>query len=553
MKNLYQTVMVSTILFILLSFVTAQSQNSTIFRKGPEKAVGGITKEEQSARQAGLFDWLTSETPTGTLDTPVRVELTQEDRTEIAKPQPPPLRIGVVKSISPMIEINGLQRGQVFKKGRGVFQETDDGGFVWALTVISPDAIGIRLHFRNFSIPDNADLYFYSPDGQVRGPYQRQGPNGTGEFWTNTVFSETGIIVLRHFGEYTAEDLRNVSFVITDLGHISRGFPKPVSENHTWSHDQCGNPSCVIDASCGGLGPAGPAADAVAKMEWIQGAFIYTCTGGLIVDTDSSTERRLFLTANHCLSKSSSNLETFFDYTTSSCKGDCPGSPDPNTTGATVLRTGRKGDYTLLELGSGNLPASAVFLGWNNDPVASADGSNLYRVSNPNFGPQVYSEHEVDANSPTCTQWPRGERIYSVDINGATDGGSSGSPVVNGASEVVGQLSGSCGYNPGDACDSGQNWTVDGALAYYYGDVAQFLDPDTSCEPSPEVCDDGSDNDCDGQADCSDSDCASDPICDGGGDACVNPGGLPKGDGCSDDADCCSNKCKGPSFNLTCR
>ncbi len=151
---------VAAVPLILLSFATAQSQNSTTFRVGPEKAVGGITKEEHSARQAELFNWLTANTPSAALDKPIRVELTLQDLDELATPQPRrgvPLRIGLVKSISPVIEISGLQRSQLLRGGGriagGVFQETDDGGFVWAATITSPGAIGIRLHFSNFSIP----------------------------------------------------------------------------------------------------------------------------------------------------------------------------------------------------------------------------------------------------------------------------------------------------------------------------------------------------------------------------------------------------------------
>jgi hypothetical protein len=43
------------------------------------------------------------------------------------------------------------------------------------------------------------------------------------------------------------------------------------------------------------------------------------------------------------------------------------------------------------------------------------------------------------------------------------------------------------------------------------------------------------DNDCDGYADCDDSDCLSDPAC-----VC-----LPQGSACDADAECCSNKCRG--------
>ena len=104
---------------------------------------------------------------------------------------------------------------------------------------------------------------------------------------------------------------------------------------------------------------------------------------------------------------------------------------------------------------------------------------------------EAYSEHEVDLNAPTCLSWPRGERIYSRDIFGATEGGSSGSPVLNAQAEVVGQLSGACGTNVYDECDAVNNATVDGAFAHYYAKVQPFLgDGSSGCSTAPE-CDDG--------------------------------------------------------------
>lgn len=163
-------------------------------------------------------------------------------------------------------------------------------------------------------------------------------------------------------------------------------------------------------------------------------------------------------------------------YATSSCNGTCPsnGGWPYVTTGATVAVSNRKGDFTLMQLTT-NPPAGSVLLGWNSAPVANTNGAHLYRISNPNFGPQVYSQHDVNTSAPTCTGWPRGERIYSRDITGATDGGSSGSPVLNASSQVVGQLSGACGTNVNNPCDAAANATVDGAFAYYYSQVQPFL------------------------------------------------------------------------------
>ena len=221
-------------------------------------------------------------------------------------------------------------------------------------------------------------------------------------------------------------------------------------------------------------------------------------------------------------------METFFFYRASQCQS-CPDPGAANTTGSTIVSSGRSSDYTLLRL-SQNAPAGAAFLGWTSSAVANTNGTNLYRLSHPKGAPQAYSEHVVDTSKPTCQSWPRGAWIYSRDLYGATEGGSSGSPVVNGAGQLVGQLSGACGYNVNDVCDAESNATVDGAFAAYYGNVSQFLgsgggsgctdaDGDGVCASQGDCNDnnnkiypgandtkgkqgrDGVDNDCDGRID----------------------------------------------------
>ncbi len=527
-------------------FVTAVSAQE--FRSvPPEQSVRGVTVAEHFVRQQQLNTWLTREMPDGTLATRVGIKLTRDERIDLQKRAPAggvPLRIGTVKSLTPAVSVSGLvpqaPNRRVSQVAGGRFQTTDDGGFVWALAIGSEGANGVRVHLKNFSLPANADMYFFNLEGEAHGPYQGRGRNGDGDFWTNTVFSDTAVILLRQFGPVTEQEQRNLSFVIDRVGHIGDGFLDSGPQSHLFSQGQCGNASCVVDASCGGLGPAEAAADAVAKIEWIQGRFIFTCSGGLIADSDTSTDRNLFLTANHCISKkrNASNMETFFFYTTSSCDGNCPGNPAPHTIGSTILKTSQNGDFTLLEL-SEDPPAGTTFLGFDSSPIAFAGGTDLYRISNPNFGPQVFSEHQVITNTQTCSTLPRGEFIYSKDVNGATDGGSSGAPVVNSDGEIVGQLFGCCGFNCGNVCDPNNNFTVDGALASYYDQVEEFLDPSPCIPSGAEVCNSGLDEDCDGDIDCNDTDCEGDPACEVGG--CT--GGVNKAI-CTVNSDCCSGNCR---------
>ena len=172
--------------------------------------------------------------------------------------------------------------------------------------------------------------------------------------------------------------------------------------------------------------------------------------------------------------------------------------------------------------------------------MAFTNGADLYRISNANYGPQVYSQQDVDTTAGTCTGLSRGNIIYSNNNVGSTMGGSSGSPVVNSDGKVVGQLSGGCGTNVNDVCDTINNATVDGAFAAYFEQVKPFLDP-PECVPVEEICDDLIDNDCDGLIDGDDTE-----DCDGGG-------GEPKGEPCVDDSDCASNKCRGKPGAKTCK
>src|SRR6185295_2140735 len=222
-------------------------------------------------------------------------------------------------------------------------------------------------------LPANADLFFFSPEGQAFGSYNDRG----GDFWTHTVFGQTGIVMVRHYGPAGAEDLKHVSFTIGDVGHIGKAF---VNSQRIATESFCSfNVPCIENASCHNGTPADAAKSATALMQWISGQFIYTCTGTLLNDTDNATQIPHFLTANHCLSSNSiaANLQTYFQFSLSCGSTNCPAQANPGgiqRLGATVKATGATGDYTLLQLNQ-TPPAGSVFLGWTNTPIANTNGA----------------------------------------------------------------------------------------------------------------------------------------------------------------------------------
>lgn len=536
-------------------------------RPSSQEATEGDCRQEASA----LLDSLRASTPRSPAAKPILVE-----RRADAPEQEPPLdrriRVGRADALGADVSFRGLRADQLTPTPRdlrhGTIQSGELGGFVWNGSVASSGAAALRLRFTAFYLPRQAALYLWTEQGDVFGPYTGRGIHGDGEFWSHTLRGSTVNLQLRYEGVDLDNALRAARFVIADVGHLTRAFPFGSEGPEAGSNLCAENEPCVENAECTNL-PAAikPAQDAVAAIIFQSGAFLYLCSGGLIADTDPGSVIPYFLTANHCLSRDreARSVEAYFQYRSKDCKTDsCALSGSPiQINGASLVATNRTSDYSLLRLAA--LPAGAVLLGWTASPVASLDGAPLHRISHPSGSPQAYSSHVVDTDRPTCSSWPRGPWIYSSDTFGATEGGSSGSPVVNGSGQIVGQLSGACGFNVSDSCDAAANATVDGAFANYYSQVASILDPVTSCTDADgdgfcmengdcddgdptihpgaiEVCDDGKDNDCDGAIDAADTDCQT---------GSCDLGGL--GSLCASDVECCSNKCRGKPGAKTCR
>jgi V8-like Glu-specific endopeptidase len=458
---------------------------------------------DHAVRRAELHRSLVARESAKGLARALEVRLTSEERAEArARVVDGRLRVGIDKPVGVAFRI-----GPTVKLGDVA---NSDGAFVWSGRVTAPGATALRLHFSPFDLPESAELYVYSADGQAHGPYTGRGPVDDGELWTNTIFGDEVRLQLRVAAEEAGETrlvIRNVGY-LADLPMATAAFCSA-------------NAVCVVNAGCVSESAVTNARDAVAHMLFPSGGFYYICTGGLIADSDSSSVVPYFLTANHCISRSSeaSGLETYFDHETSCNSPNCAdpypwptGTRNPDTLGATIVAGNRTGDFTLLRLSSAPATDDGVvrYLGWNSTPVANSNGVTLHRISHPQGSPQAYSAQRVDTSAVTCRSLPRGSFIYSRDTIGATEGGSSGSPVLNGSGQIVGQLYGACGFNLSDVCDAESNATVDGAFASYFSQVSGIL---------------GS-----------------------GGSQCE-----PAGSSCSANSECCSGNCKGKPGAKTCK
>ncbi|MEM8963596.1 MAG: trypsin-like peptidase domain-containing protein [Acidobacteriota bacterium] len=343
---------------------------------------------------------------------------------------------------------------------------------VWSGAFQSEGAKGVRLLLTNVDLPKGAQLYVFGRYGHAYGPYS----GAHKELWTNTIPGDELVLQLHVPGATGSFATNAASFQVASLTHLGDRFSLGISGDEAF----CSwNDSCIQNAECSSIPSAvQDAQDAVAYLVYNVGSSAFICSGGLLNDTSSSGTPYL-LTANHCFDtqSSASSLEAYFRWQVG-CGASCgsqynpPGSV-PVVNGSSLLATSATTDFTLVQL-SGSAPSGSVFLGWTTTAIANTAGVNLYRVSHPSGSPQAYSTHSVNSTSGTCGGLPRGNFIYSNDTFGGTEGGSSGSPVVNSSGQVVGQLFGACGASPATTCDNDDR-TVDGAFAVTYNSISQYL------------------------------------------------------------------------------
>jgi lysyl endopeptidase len=514
-ENLMKRMICSGVMALLVASVPSFAQPpvpdffGAAAQVGPETVGTQRDTSVRAAEMQQLHQRLAAGVVGKALAQPVTVQLSHTDRSLINDINRVEKRyqVGVSKAVGTALDFSAARslgkRTATMKLG--AVRGTGNGGFVWTAAVKVPGATALRLHLTGVDLGHGNALYVYNSAGQAFGPYTGRGPLATGDMHTNTVFGEELRIQL--YSSAKAE--RAPRLTVAEVGVMGARFAIPrygvkgvfdASEigSHTdYASNLCSvNADCIVNAACQSSAVVNNAKDAIASILYQSGGGYYICTGGLIADSVTTSIIPFFLTANHCVNSSgeASSVETYFDYATTCSSPNCtqPYNNVGDTVGATLIYASSTTDVSLLRLSSAPTTPDGVatYLGWTNTPVANTNNLALYRISHPSGSPQAYTEGVVDTTKGTCRTLARGNFIYSRDTLGGTEGGSSGSPVVNASGQIVGQLYGACGFNVNDACDSASNGTVDGAFAVSYNGLAPFLNPGSggTCGAKNAVC-----------------------------------------------------------------
>ncbi len=355
----------------------------------------------------------------------------------------------------------------------GAWEELSDGSRVWRLRVASPGALWIVLGFGAFRPAAGAELWIYTPDrARILGPFTSADERDHGRLWLPPVEGDELVVEL----DWPAAAQAAEPMVV--LGTLSHGY-------EPWGGlgraGKAGEPdaagACNIDVNC----PAGAAWQDEKRgvVHLLSGGSGY-CTGSLIATTAQDC-RNFVLTAAHCLNTAGEASSTTyqFNYERPACgAGTAP--TGQTVTGSTLRATWSTSDFSLVEL---NQPVpeayNAYYNGWTR---STAPAAQAWGIHHPDGDVKKISHSPsplIDGTSYGPDHW---RVLWPADHSeGVTEGGSSGSPLFDPFSRIVGQLHGggsSCGASPSQMWDEygkfDLSWTGGGASS---SRLSGWLDP----------------------------------------------------------------------------
>ena len=328
-------------------------------------------------------------------------------------------------------------------EARGEWAWTQTGERVWRMTIRSIGATAVRVHVEEFDATGRLYLYPSGSDTDSRymGPYTGSGPQGDGDFWGPLVFSEA--VTLEYVTENPANVATEIPFRIREVAHfVEDAFSIAEKPGGLQPRYLAG---CHLDASCyPDWASKRYRSTALLIITDEDREMIRTCTGETINTRYDTDEHLLVLTAGHCVSddKTARNMVFVWDLETTECYGQPGSGPRALTYGARLVmaKDDRSHDFALLLLDLGDVLVHTGIrrMGWSPNRVTT--GSTVVTISHPRsefkriaFGEVVsHTWRNISAQGFSTIRW----RL------GSTEGGSSGSAVLDEDGSVVGVISG---------------------------------------------------------------------------------------------------------------
>lgn len=325
----------------------------------------------------------------------------------------------------------------------GYWEYIPDSLKVWRLEIYSENAYAISVFFNKFLLNKGVRLFLYDPEqNEIKGSYDHRSNKPSGNFPVSSIEGERIIIELQIPDSLSDFGQLNIGSVTHFYVDLYKSGTKKDSRFRT-------SESCNVDINC----PAGDnwqeVKRSVCRIIFSSGSNSILCSGALINNTSGDGIPYL-LTANHCIEKTSeaNSAIFYFGYESPECNGS-DGPSNKTIAGSEIKATSDSLDFSLLLL-SEDIPETynPYFAGWT---TSSTPAPSSVCIHHPNGDVKKISTN----NNPLTSQYqnvnppgwlfsstPGGFwRVIEWD-QGATQGGSSGAPLLNNLGLIVGNLTG---------------------------------------------------------------------------------------------------------------
>lgn len=365
-------------------------------------------------------------------------------------------------------------------------------GKLWHLTLTADEAIALAPYFDSFHIPQGAELFVYNQaSSHIAGPYTFNSTSHHEEFATE--FIRGSSITFEYFEPLHTSG--SLEMHISDIAFAYRGIGSD-QVSSTRGFGDSGD--CEVNCTCSEGNSWRDEINGVVRIAVRNGSSVFWCTGALVNNTVQDFEPYI-LTADHCafysgqyVSESDLNQWIFyFNYESLTCENP-PAEPAIRALiGATLLaqggNTGNTGsDFYLVRL-KNKVPGNynPYFLGWDRENALSSNGVALHHPQGDIKKISTYTQPTISSQwngNGLQSHW----RVYWSETengHGVTEGGSSGSPLLNSFGMIIGTLTG------GDAsCANTGGPDYFGKFSYHWESngpddasrLSPWLDPENS-------------------------------------------------------------------------
>lgn len=375
----------------------------------------------------------------------------------------------------------------------GTWITLPDGSKRWQYEIYAPGANALDVYFDKITLPADASMFLRSLEtNKISGPFRKDdiysdmfstgivpGERAVLEVYIPTGVSDSFYADITEVGYHSAASLNVFE---KDLGDLGSSDP------------------CQVNANCSEGGPWTNQRRSAVKIIVKDGSLLGFCSGSLINNTAQDCKNYI-LTAQHCGSGASianfGQWKFYFNFQSPTCANPASAAAvsaiDDQLVVGAVKRASSgdasiisSSDFLLLELIS-PIPASfnPYYIGWNNLNLASASGvcfhhpsGDIKKVSTYNSNLYNSSWNGTTLGTHWGVQW-----ASTANGHGVTEGGSSGSGILDNVGRLKGVLSGGsseCTFTSGnDAFGKfSYSWTSVGTTPNRQ--LKPWLDPNNS-------------------------------------------------------------------------